>query len=78
MQMPESRVEALEKALRNPDKLDLITLERSLNRELTEAWELFNVMRNSMTPEAVAERKKELYQWELFLLTLCKCNRGNI
>lgn len=73
-----SRVAAMEQALRNSDKLDLPLLERTLNTALEEAWDLLSVMRSTMTAEAIAEKKKELYQWELFLLTVSKCNRGNI
>lgn len=73
----DSRIEAIEEALRNHDKLDLPLITNTINRGLDEAWGILNLTKSALPAAYVENRKRELYQIELLLLTVCKCCRDS-
>ena len=72
----DSREAALEAAINKAQQLNLNLVEQGLNTMIHESWEIFNLTQSTLTPEEIVKRKKTLYQLDMLLLTVCKCNRG--
>ena len=72
----DSREAALEAAINKAQQLNLNMVEQGLNAMIQESWEIFNLTQSTLSPEEIIKRKKTLYQLDMLLLTVCKCNRG--
>lgn len=72
----DSREAALEAAINKTEQLNLNLIEKGLNDLIQESWGVFNLTQSSLSPEEVIKQKKTLYQLDMLLLTVTKCNRS--